>query len=140
MSALAYSHHFADHFAKESAAPIEFWRRRAEQGAKAIKSATFVAVDDGGFAGVGEGFLSEDGGTVEIGGMWVRPALRRSGIGLGLLGAVCEWARERGAGRARLWVRSGNDPARLLYERAGFAPAATPNDQGRTGMRLERIL
>lgn len=99
-----------------------------------------MADDDGTFVGVADGFLSEDGETVEIGGMWVSPEKRRSGIGDDLLRAVCGWARERGAGRAGLWVRAANNPARLLYEGAGFAVAHTSSDSGREGLRLERTL
>lgn len=81
LSALAYSPLLAEHHEQERAAPVEFWRERAAQRAEAIESATFVADDDGTFVGVADGFLSEDGKTVEIGGMWVSPEKRRSGIG-----------------------------------------------------------
>lgn len=140
LSALAYSPLLDEHLAEERAAPSDFWRKRAAQRAEAIESATFVADDDGTFVGVADGFLADGGRTVEIGGMWVSPALRRSGIGRDLLGAVCDWARERGARRAGLWVRLDNDPARLLYENAGFAVARTSSASGREGLRLERKL
>jgi GNAT superfamily N-acetyltransferase len=140
LDALAYSPHLADHLAKERAAPRDFWRRQAEQAAQAITSATFVAVDDGAFVGITDGFLSDDGGTVEVGGMWVSPGLRRSGIGHDLLCAICDWARARGARRAGLWVRTDNDPARLLYARAGFDIALISSEPQRAGLRLERAL
>jgi GNAT superfamily N-acetyltransferase len=139
LSALAYSDHLVDHLRRESAAPPSFWRRRAERGAAAMTMATFVAVGRSGFAGIVDGFLSEDGGTVEIGGMWVSPSLRRLGIGRSLVRAVCDWARERGAERAQLWVRAANDPARRLYEREGFE-LATSDEIGESGLRLERLL
>lgn len=140
LSALAYSDHLVEHLTRESAAPLGFWRDRAERGAAGTTMVTFVAAGESGFAAVADGFLSEDGGTVQIGGMWVSPALRRSGIGRALLGAVCEWARERGAQRAGLWVRATNGPARLLYEREGFELAMRSNESGETGLRLERRL
>ena len=104
--------------------------------------ATFVAVDDEGssFVGVVDGFLSDDGETVEIGGMWVDPRLRRTGIGRELLVAVCDWARARGARKAGLWVRAANAPARLFYERAGFDVAATSDTAATAGFRLQRTL
>ena len=135
---LADSDHLVEHLRRETAAPLDFWRDRAERGAAGTAMATYVAVDESEFRGLIDGFLSEDGRTVEIGGMWVSPALRRSGIGRELLGAVCEWARGRGAERAGLWVRAANWPARLLYEREGFESAASPNHSGDTGLRLER--
>lgn len=136
---LAYSDHLVEHLRRETAAPLDFWRDRAERGAAGTAMATYVAIDETKFCGLIDGFLSEDGRTVEIGGMWVSPALRRSGIGQELLGAVCEWARVRGAERAALWVRADNWPARLLYEGEGFELAATSNS-GETGLRLERLL
>jgi GNAT superfamily N-acetyltransferase len=95
--------------------------------------ATFVAVGRSGLAGIVDGFLSEDGGTVDIGGMWVSPSLRRLGIGGSLVRAVCDWARERGAERAQLWVRAANVPARRLYEREGFE-LATSDETGESGL------
>ena len=140
LSALAYSPHLAEHLARETAEPPRFWRNRAAKGAAADEMATFVAVRQEGFVGVADGFLSDDAQVVEIGGMWVSPSLRRAGTGRALLAAVCEWARERGAVRAGLWVRSANAPARLLYEREGFALARTSSGPVPQGMRLERIL
>jgi len=100
LSALAYSQHLADHLASEADAPPSFWRKRAERAASAKTMATFVAVEEDGFVGIVDGFLAEDGHTVEIGGMWVHPRRRRSGIGGELLSAILGWARERGATRA----------------------------------------
>ncbi|MGH3105092.1 MAG: GNAT family N-acetyltransferase [Gaiellaceae bacterium] len=140
LNALACAPHLAEHFEKESTAPSSFWHDRAERGAAGARMATFVAVDGGEFIGVVDGFLSDDGGTAEIGGMWVRPTSRCSGIGRDLLEAVCNWARTRGAVRAVLWVRQANTPALLLYERSGFELARTSEVAGETGLRLERSL
>lgn len=102
--------------------------------------ATFVAVEDGTFAGVADGFLAEGGTTVEIGGMWVHPHRRRAGIARGLLAAICDWARERGAVAAGLWVRETNVPARLLYEHDGFERVNTSGSDTASGLRLEKTL
>lgn len=56
--------------------------------------------------GILDGFLAEDGHTVEIGGMWVHAERRRTGIGGGLLSAIL-------AGRGReeqLGQASGSEP------------------------------
>ena len=135
LSALGYSPHLADQLANETAAPPSFWRDRAERAASATTTATVVAVDAGAFVGVVDGFVTP-AGTVEIGGMWVNPRRRRTGIGRDLLSAVLAWGRERGAARAGLWVGESNEAARALYESAGF-------DVGKTsgaGMRLEKML
>jgi len=136
LSALAYSSHLADHLANKAAAPPAFWRERAARASSAKTMATFVAVEETGFVGIVDGFLAEDGRTVEIGGMWVQTERRRTGIGGELLSVILGWARERGATRATLWVRASNTPARLLYERHGFEPAKTSD----AGLRLEKSL
>lgn len=136
LSALAYSPHLARPLAEETAAPPAFWRDRAERGALATDMATFVAADGDAFVGIVDGFMGQHQESVEIGGMWVAPARRRSGIGRELLTAILGWGRDKGASRAILWVRTSNDPARLLYEGAGFALAATSD----AGLRLERSL
>lgn len=133
LAALAYSDHLLEHLKRESDAPVGFWRDRAKRGATGVTMATFVAVGEDGFEGIVDGLLSEEGATLEVAGMWVNPSLRCSGIGRALLGAVCEWGRERGAQRAALWVRSENGPARRLYAQDGFALADT-------ALRLERSL
>jgi len=139
LNALAYAPHLAEHLVKESAAEASFWRQRAEKGALSETMATFIATESAGFVGVVDGFLSDDGRTVEIGGMWVSPSLRRSGIGRSLLAAVCAWALARGAERAGLWVLSANEPARQLYEREGFEFVISSGKSG-DGLRLERGL
>jgi ribosomal protein S18 acetylase RimI-like enzyme len=66
--------------------------------------------------------------------MWVSPAARRLGVGARLVEAAAVAARSGGAPSVLLWVVETNDPARKLYERAGFrAPGirqAYPNQPG----------
>jgi len=140
LNALASAPQLAEHLEKESAAPDSFWRDRAERASNGTRMATFVAIKRSTFIGVVDGFLAEDGDTAEIGGMWVSPTSRRSGIGRDLLEAVCDWAQSRGAVRAGLWVRQANTSARFLYERSGFELARTSEVAGETGLRLERLL
>ncbi len=65
---------------------------------------------------------SDQPGVVWVVSMWVAPEGRRRGTGRLLLEACVAWARERQASEARLWVTLGNEPARALYEAAGFQP------------------
>ncbi len=60
---------------------------------------------------------------LHINNLAVRPELRRTGIGSTLLAFVLKKGVELGARRATLEVRRSNAPARLLYERFGFAVA-----------------
>ena len=65
---------------------------------------------------------------VHINNLAVRHDHRAQGLGTALLEHVLQAAASRGAGRATLEVRRSNAPARRLYERLGFAIAATrPN-------------
>jgi GNAT superfamily N-acetyltransferase len=140
LRALSYSPVLADYLARESAAGEEFWRERAAQGAAAVDRATFVAESAEGFVGVVDGFLSSDGRTIDIGGMWVAPDVRRRGIGSALVEAVCDWGRERDARRAALWVREANANAQTLYEAAGFEPGDRSGEGETAGIRLVRPL
>jgi ribosomal protein S18 acetylase RimI-like enzyme len=80
----------------------------------------------------GYGFLGEDVPGI---GLAVRPAHRRRGVGTRLLAAVIELARERGIAALSLSVAQGNEQARRLYERAGFAPVG--REGGSLTMRLD---
>jgi GNAT superfamily N-acetyltransferase len=140
LTALAYSPLLANHLAKEAQEGEAFWIARAERGGLGETMATFVATEPSGFVGIVDGFLSDDGRMVEIGGMWVSPHVRRSGVGRELLAAVCAWGRTRGAQQAGLWVRSTNEPARNLYEREGFEFMRSSDTSGTPGLRLERDL
>lgn len=136
LRALSYSPVLADHLARESAADESFWRGRAAKGAAGSETGTFVADSSDGFVGIVDGFLAPDRRTVDIGGMWVSPDRRRSGIGSALLDAVCDWGRARGARTAALWVRDANADARVLYEHAGFKPADRSGEGDAAGVRL----
>lgn len=57
---------------------------------------------------------------VHINNLAVHPELRRLGLGTQLLQAVTLEAARLGASMLTLEVRQSNEPARRLYERAGF--------------------
>lgn len=82
--------------------------------------AWFVARQDGRDVGLAGGLRREEHDHPEVIGMWVEPSERRGGTATLLLQAVCNWADEYDAGEVVLWVTTGNDAARLFYERNGF--------------------
>jgi ribosomal-protein-alanine N-acetyltransferase len=57
---------------------------------------------------------------IHINNLAIRPALRHRGLGRHLLARVLEDAAAIGAPQATLEVRRSNEPARRLYEDAGF--------------------
>ena len=58
--------------------------------------------------------------VLEVSGLAVDPARKRSGAGRALLAAAVDEARARGARKLSLRVLGPNDAARRLYEGAGF--------------------
>lgn len=116
---------FGSTYAREAAFDEAEWRARAAD------NAWFVAVDDHHPT---EGDPAEVGGIVagfrdpdvpphqrHLVAMWVAPAARGSGVARDLVMAVVEWARADGATELTLGVADGNDRARALYMRCGFA-------------------
>ena len=82
-----------------------------------------VCIDQEAWVGIAGTYVEpEHPDVVWVVSMWVGPEARRRGVGRLLLDACVQWARERPAAEARLWVTLGNQPARTLYEAAGFAP------------------
>ena len=66
------------------------------------------------------GYAGCDGDWVGLGGLWVEPAERRSGLGLAVVEALLDWGAAQGATTAYLQVLADNTPALALYERLGF--------------------
>src|SRR5687768_18602563 len=53
------------------------------------------------------------------------PRARRQGAATKLVEAAVAWFRERKLARVMLWTSTKNDPARQLFERAGFRSTMT---------------
>jgi GNAT superfamily N-acetyltransferase len=68
----------------------------------------------------------------------VLPGYRGAGVGAELLGGAVAEARHRGLAAVSLSVEEGN-PARRLYERVGFVPAAPPADPGTLVLELRDV-
>ena len=84
--------------------------------------AMFALVEQATWLGIAGTYVEpEQPDVVWVVSMWVAPEGRRRGAGRRLLDKCVQWARERGAGEARLWVTAGNQPARALYQAASFS-------------------
>jgi [ribosomal protein S18]-alanine N-acetyltransferase len=77
-----------------------------------------LRVDGGAVAGFCAFWKVVD--QIHINNLAIRPELRRGGLGARLLTCVLDEAARLGASHATLEVRRSNEPARRLYERAGF--------------------
>jgi GNAT superfamily N-acetyltransferase len=146
LDALAEAPHaFDSPLQDERALPAEVWERRAAAGAAGDTAVTFFAEDQEDCIGLVTGLWEVEGpGRALVVSMWVTPQARGRGAGRRLLDAVVGWAAERGARQVDLWVTEGNDPARVLYEKAGFAPtgerAPLDSDPSLIGIRLSLSL
>ena len=80
-------------------------------------------------------------GRRHLTGFAVLPERQRQGIGRGLLLAVLEDARSDGCTRVTLWTHAANDPARALFEAAGFVPTgrSEPDESGAEMLQLEYV-
>jgi ribosomal protein S18 acetylase RimI-like enzyme len=86
-----------------------------------------VARRGAALVGMASGFFDDEDGA-ELISMWVDPAVRGSGVGAALVGAVVAWAAA--AGRPTyLMVRSDNARAIAAYARAGFVDLGIPSGQ-----------
>jgi GNAT superfamily N-acetyltransferase len=96
------------------------WRARL---AASGESAWFVEELDGSAVGMAAGFINEtETSLAHLGGMFVEPIYRRSGIGRALIEAVEQWAAAQAVDRVVLEVNPAMTAARRLYENAGYHP------------------
>jgi GNAT superfamily N-acetyltransferase len=117
---------FGSTLAREEAFTDEMWRERAQRGASGDDSVTFVAEREGQWLGIATGLARDpdvpDDPRPELVGMFVCPEARGRGIGVALVDAVVDWAKQRRAGGLCLWVTATNNAAIALYARCGFEP------------------
>ena len=92
------------------------WRKSFEVGAR--KRVVLVAEVDGSVCGFVA--LSSLATVAEVENIAVSEALRRRGVGQGLLTAGLEWARRTQAEAVELEVRASNQAALALYQALGF--------------------
>jgi GNAT superfamily N-acetyltransferase len=113
---------FAHTHAEISAKPDVYW----DEMTASVTSANvlFVAEETGRALGMAFGIRQRDRpGLAHLGGMWVDPTARSTGVGRALTAAVMDWARVRGFERIGLWVTESNAPAVALYEGMDFRPS-----------------
>jgi GNAT superfamily N-acetyltransferase len=109
------------------------WRRRLHPDALW----TVVRHTDESVGLVGA-YVPED--TPMLVAMWVRPSSRGLGVSELLITDVLRWAKENRWSRVVLRVADGNDAARALFVRHGFAPTGvTAPLESDPGVRTELL-
>jgi ribosomal protein S18 acetylase RimI-like enzyme len=128
---------FATRLEEALAWPPERWDELTRNGVHV------VALDGERSVGMVSGWLL-DSGNAWLARLWVDPEVRGAGLGLRLIEAVAEWARERGAPALELSVTANNPDAAALYARAGFRETGRrrplPADPTRIEIFLSRPL
>jgi ribosomal protein S18 acetylase RimI-like enzyme len=107
---------YADYFVPIRLDPATFRALVETQDVDLTASRVVLA----GGAPAGIVLLARRGARAWIGGMGVRPAARRRGLGRALMDAVLAAARGGGARRVELEVLAQNEGAARLYETLGF--------------------
>lgn len=130
---------FCSTLAEEAARTDADWAWRLNIGATSGRDRPLVAELAG--SPVGLAWAKADAGDaslVNLFQMWVAPEARGHGVAAALLDAAVLWARGTGARTLQLGVVCGNDPARRLYERAGFRDAGAAEPQRPGSSRMEQ--
>jgi ribosomal protein S18 acetylase RimI-like enzyme len=102
---------------REAAFDETEWRSRAGS------NGWFIAVDGDEPVGIVAGYHDPEAPADQrhLVAMWVSPTSRGSGVAEQLIDAVVGWTRDDGAAELTLGVADGNERARALYLRYGFA-------------------
>src|SRR6478672_2219661 len=118
--------------------PDKMWRDWVGEAAVGDQKTLFVADEDDRWLGVVGAFVRVNPREVQLISMWVDPQARGRGIARDLIRAVATWAGDRGATTVVLFVQEANEPARQLYERAGFTQTGdrAPASAGRSAFKL----
>ena len=114
------------------------WQERTQRLAATDDSVLYVAEQgpdtDSTWLACAGGYVEE--GMPNVFGVWTRPEARGNGYAEQCVRHVVDWARAKGKTEIRLWATDGNDAARRVYERIGFAPNGNtqplPSDPSRT--------
>lgn len=118
VSPVAFNETYDDAAAQDD----DFWRRRAARGLQGMLAETFVAEDeaDGGHW-AGSATALDEGDSVQVVGVYLRPQHRGTGLAESIFGAVEAWALERPyATYLLLHVHEHNPRAEAFYRRLGY--------------------
>lgn len=109
---------FGSTFEREVGRPEDEWRAWIQPDQNDGGRAVFLAFDGGRPIAMAAGFGHED--SAHLVAMWVSPEARQLGLGIRLVEAVVDWARDSGYEAVTLQVAEDNAPAIALYQKLGF--------------------
>lgn len=102
------------------AAAIAVLEGPAEVGFASVRAPGSDEVVAVGRVARGSGAVPGDDDWAGVTNIWVSPSRRRQGLGTVVMGALLDWAAERGATTAYLQVREDNAAGLGAYDRLGF--------------------
>jgi uncharacterized protein len=97
---------------------------RARLAQLIVTGHALVRVDEAGAVVFKAELAAVSSQCCQVQGVWVRPDLRRRGLGTGAMAAVIDYALRR-APQVSLYVNDFNYPARRLYDRLGMRQVGT---------------
>lgn len=109
-------------YSDEVDSPLNQWEAFLDRSHNDRDAGVFLAMDDGEPAGMMFVGTDRNAETMSIGGMWVDPGHRRSGVAQAMIVTAAEWGCERSARIARLAVTVTNEAAERLYLACEFVP------------------
>jgi ribosomal protein S18 acetylase RimI-like enzyme len=112
---------FSSTYERETALADDWWTSRAALSEAGEEQRMFVVVDEDD-AWLGMALARDDAGTAVLNAMWVAPEGRGRGAARALCDACAGWAKAHGFDVLEVGVFPDNDPARGMYEGAGFTP------------------
>jgi ribosomal protein S18 acetylase RimI-like enzyme len=112
---------FGSTYEREAAFTDDVWKDRIARGGAGDDATTLLALRGDEGLGVVSAFRDDSEPKVfDVVGMWVAPAVRRTGLGRRLLEAIEGWIAASGGTEVRLSVTNAATAAQRLYESAGY--------------------
>ena len=112
---------FGETLQQVQAQPKTYWEDLTNSVTQPNSHIMFLAEQAEQVAGFAFGLVDrKDAKVGHIGGMWVDPTFRASGVGYALVIEILTWADQQRQNKLELWVTEGNAKAISLYERVGF--------------------
>src|SRR5215207_1108809 len=112
---------FGARYTDEVAKPESYWQELTQQIVGATDQMVLVASIESHVCGLIHALIDpQQRDVVQLGAMWIDPAVRRQGIARELVDMVTAWAQHEHVHRLALWVTEGNLVAIQTYERLGF--------------------
>ena len=112
---------FGETWHQAQAQPDTYWERLTESVTQPQGQVMVLAEHADRVIGSAFGLRDRHAPDIgHVGGMWVEPAFRASGVGTALMTRLLTWAEQQEYEILELWVTEGNEGAIAFYRKFGF--------------------